>query len=163
MLQPIYSFYYLVTACFDAIKLKPNKKKSLKHTAINSSKKHRYAIKVSVKYNLTKPNPVNHCNVCKTEKHHEYTNIGEVQKIQTTMAAVRYVTSGTGLNEISTHLVFVGQSVLPSSFTCHRAEVFLEELTVVYSAGHSSSYYRSQRRMHMFLKCVHNFMLFTDH
>jgi hypothetical protein len=80
------------------------------------------------------------------------------------MVAIRYVTYGTGLNEISTRLVFVEQSVLPASLACRKTEVLLEEQTVAYSAGHNSSYYRSQRRMHVFLKCVlHNSVLFTDH
>ena len=52
------------------------------------------------------------------------------------MAAVRYVTSWVALNEISTRLVVVGQSVLPSCLACHKAEVFIE-LTVVHSVGHS--------------------------
>jgi hypothetical protein len=80
------------------------------------------------------------------------------------MAAVCYVTSRVGLNEIPAHLVFVGQSVLPASLACHKAGVFLDELTVVNSAGHSSLYYRSQRRMHVFLKFVlQNSVLLTDH
>jgi len=63
---------------------------------------------------------VNHYYEWKTEKRHEYTNI-EKLRIQTMMAAVRYVTSGAGLNEISAHLVVVGQSVLPACLTCHKA------------------------------------------
>jgi hypothetical protein len=38
--------------------LKQTKQKPLKHTAINSSKKHTYAIKILVKYNLIKHKPV---------------------------------------------------------------------------------------------------------
>jgi hypothetical protein len=53
------------------------------------------------------------------------------------MATVRYVTSWAGLNEISTRIVVVGQSVLPACLACHKAEVFIDELTVVHSAGHS--------------------------
>jgi hypothetical protein len=79
-------------------------------------------------------------------------------------AAVRYVTSGAGLNEIPARLVFAGQIVLSACLACHKAEVILEELTVVHLAGHSSLYYRSKRRMHVFLKCVlHNSVFFTDH
>jgi hypothetical protein len=80
------------------------------------------------------------------------------------MAAVRYVTSGTGQNKIRARIVFVGQSVLPICLACHKAEVFLEELTFVHSVGYSSSYYRSKRRMHVFFKYVfHNSVFFTDH
>jgi hypothetical protein len=80
------------------------------------------------------------------------------------MAAVRYVTFGAELNEISARLVVVGQSVLPACLTCHKAEVYIDELTVVHSAGRSSSYYLSQRRIHVFLKCVlYNSVCCTDH
>jgi hypothetical protein len=52
MLQPIYTFYYLAPACFDAIAIfRELTLKLLKHTAINSSAKHTHAMQVLVKYN----------------------------------------------------------------------------------------------------------------
>jgi hypothetical protein len=106
---------------------------------------------------------VNRSNERKTDKRHEYTNTGKLRRIQIMIAAVRYVTSGAGHNEISARLVFVGQSVLRACLSCQKVEVFLEELTVVQSAGHSTSYYRSQSRRHVFLKYVlHSSVCFTD-
>lgn len=102
-----------------------------------------------------------HCYEWKIEKRHEDTNIEKLRRIQTMMAAVRYVTSGAGLNEISARLIIVGHSVC---LAYHKAEVFIDELTVVHSAGHSSSYYRYQSRTHVFLKCVlHNSVCCIDH
>jgi len=80
------------------------------------------------------------------------------------MAASCYVTYSAVLNKISAPLFLVGQSVLPAGLACHKTAVFLQELSVAHSAGYSSSYYRSQRRMRVFLKCVlHNSVCFTDH
>ena len=74
---------------------------------------------------------MNHCYEWNIEKCHEYTNIEKLRRIQTIMAAARYVTSGAGISEISARLVFVGHNVLPTCLAFHKAEVFIDERSFI--------------------------------
>ena len=63
------------------------------------------------------------CNEWKTEKRHEYANMGESKTTRIMIVTVPHVTSGSGLRKFQADRFFVGQSV-----QCLSCRVLLTQL-----------------------------------